>query len=97
MSSNLCKASIENTIVVDPFIIHSESCNEYISYLISLDLHRCFSKHLNIISDNNDNRFVEIESLRVFIHDGVYKAIRYKAIAGHGYKLPRIHHYVPDE
>lgn len=83
-------ATIEDIIVVDPFIIHSKSCNEYILYLISVRLHKYFAKYLNNCDDNN--RTVEIGKLETFVHDGVYKAIKFKAYAGKGYRLPRIHH-----
>lgn len=84
---------IENIIVVDPFIIHNESCNQIILYLISLDLHINFLKYLNICE--NDTRFVQVESVQIFIHDGPYKAIKYKVVAGYGYKLPLIKNYFP--
>lgn len=81
-------ATIQNNIYCNAFIINSKSCNLYILYLISLDLHRHFSQHLNIL----DDRYVEVGSLQVAIHDGVYAAIEYKVVSGRGYKLPRIHH-----
>lgn len=81
-------ATIQNNIHCNAFIINSESCTLYILYLISLDVHRHFSQHLNIL----DDRYVEVESLQVAIHDGVYAAIEYKIISGRGYKLPRIKH-----
>lgn len=88
-------SSIEGTIVVDPFILHSTSCNEYTLYLISIDLHKHFAQHLNNCQD--DNRLVEIGKLMVYIHDGKYKTIKYHAYAGRGYKLPRIYHTASNE
>ncbi|AQN78571.1 ACH96149.1 Ac146-like protein [Kallithea virus] len=85
--------SITNYIIVDDFIIHSVNCNEFITYLISLDLHKHFAQHL-IISE--DSRFVEIESLCVIIHNGIYKSIEYRATSGRGYKMPRIT-YTPSD
>lgn len=81
---------IENSFVVESFIIHNESCNAIILYLISFDLHANFLKHLTLCADS---RFVEIKSIEIFIHNGVYKSIRYRAVSGHGYRLPRIKNY----
>ncbi|ACH96149.1 Ac146-like protein [Oryctes rhinoceros nudivirus] len=81
--------SIENSIIVPPFVIHNSSCNEFILYLISLDLHINFLKHLTPV----DARFVEIQSLQIYIHDGPYKSIKYKAVSGLGYRLPLIKNY----
>lgn len=81
---------IENSIVVESFIIHNSKCNEAILYLVSLDLHKNFLKHLNLPVDS---RFVEVKSLKFFIHDGPYKSIKYQAVSGCGYQLPRIKNY----
>lgn len=103
--------TIINTLVVEPFIIHSRFANQYIAYLIAIDLHRNFREHLYIpesaptttTSTTNttpsipEDRYVEIESLQVFIHDGVYKSIEYRAISGRGYRLPSIGHNARDE
>lgn len=87
-------ASIEGLIVVDPFILHSSSCNEFTLYLISIDLHKHFGHNLNKCEE--DSRFAEIGKLQVFIHDGKYKTIKYHAYAGRGYKIPRIHYNAGD-
>ncbi|ATY70266.1 Ac146-like protein [Tomelloso virus] len=83
--------SIENSIVVESFVLHNSSAPEFILYLISLDLHINFLKHLTICPV--DDKFVEIESLELHIHDGPYKSIKYKATSGCGYRLPRIKNY----
>ncbi|AYP97982.1 Ac146-like protein [Mauternbach virus] len=85
---------ITNHIIVDEFIIHSVNCNPYIAYLISLDLHKHFEEHLQL---SDDPRFIELQSLDVIVHNGVYKSIEYKAKSGRGYKLPRIIYSKSDE
>lgn len=82
--------TIENFIVVEPFVIHSDCCDEIILYLISLDLHQHFN---NQLCATGDSRYCEVGHLEVFIHDGVYKSIEYRAQAGRGYKLPHIKNY----
>jgi len=80
---------ISNYIVVPTYIIHSEECHDFILYIISIDLH----KHLpHALNECIDNRYVEIEWLKIFIHDSSYKSIRYEAKTGRGYRLPRIIH-----
>lgn len=91
--------SIVNTLVVEPFIIHSRFANQYIAYLIAIDLHRNFKDHLyrpETTAQTPESRFVEIESLQVFIHDGTYKSIEYRAVSGRGYRLPSIGHNAID-
>ncbi|ATZ81584.1 Ac146-like protein [Drosophila innubila nudivirus] len=85
---------ITHYIIVDEFLIHSINCNQYIAYMISLDLHKHFAEHLYL---SEDPRFVELKSLNVAIHNGVYKSIEYKATSGRGYKLPRIMYSESDE
>lgn len=82
--------SIEHSFVVNDWIVNSENCQELILYLISVQLHIHFAKYLTV--NDLDQRFVEIGDLEIFVHDNVYKSIRFKAIAGTGYKLPRIHY-----
>nr|AJZ73112.1 hypothetical protein [Venturia canescens] len=55
--------SYENYIVVEPFVIHSESAALFIHYLVSLDLHKTHSKYLtratrrrNIESDDTSGQ-----------------------------------------
>lgn len=83
-------AYIVSIISVTDFILNSTNSNKLITYLISLDLHRYFSNNL---TKSTDQRYVEIAELTVKIHDGPYKSIEYKAVAGKGYKLPKFYHY----
>lgn len=88
-------ATFEHFVVVRPFLIHSTSCNEYLLYCISVHLHKHWAEFLNKSVD--DPRFVEIESLELFIHNGSHESIRFKVHAGHGYRLPSINHNASDE
>lgn len=75
-------------IVVDTFLLHSESAELYIQYAISLDLHRRYNDRLT--AEHEDDRFVQVESLDVHIHYGAFCCIVYAVEFGHGYRLPRI-------
>lgn len=95
--------TIEHSFVVDDWILHTSQCQELILYLISIQLHIHFAEHLTKFEGNNDDdntgdnsRFVQVADLEIFIHDNVYKSIRFKAMSGTGYKLPSISHYGSD-
>lgn len=78
-----------NELVIDSFLVHSESATTLLLYLISIDLHKYAYNRLNII----DEKYVEIERLNYTrIHYGVYISIEYEAVFGYGYKLPRIYY-----
>ena len=84
--------TIKRFIPCNQFIIHT-SFKIHLLYLISLDLHKNFYKKLNIIDDNNNKRFSEIENLKIYISNGNFSAIVYKAKFGSGYKIPFIDCY----
>lgn len=87
--------TIEHSFVVNDWIINSSQCQELILYLISIQLHIHFAEHL-LALDDDDSRFVQVADLQIFIHDNVYKSVRFKAVSGKGYKLPSIGHYGGD-
>lgn len=76
-------------IVIDTFLVHSESAELYIAYLISLDLHGRYGDRL--LADVDD-RFVQVRSLDARVHYGAFCAIAYTVEFGGGYRLPRIAH-----
>lgn len=76
-------------IVIDTFLVHSESAALYIAYLISLDLHGRYGDRL--LADADD-RFVQVRSLDVRVHYGAFCAVAYTVEFGGGYRLPRISH-----
>lgn len=81
---------IRGIILVDPFLIYSESADEYLTYLIAIDLEKNASEYLN---KSDDLRYIEIKALKeVAIHDGIYKSIEYEVVPGFEHKLPRIIH-----
>lgn len=80
---------VSHHIVVDTFLVHSESVELYILYTISLDLHRRY-KHLLVVPEDEDDRFVQVKSLDVHIHYGAFCSIVYTVEFGAGYRLPRI-------
>lgn len=80
--------------------LHIEK-SKNILYLISLDLQKNYPEHFKKVQDKeeeeeNNDRFIEVEDLKVFIHDGVYTSIKYKVTLGRGYKLPRINYNTSD-
>lgn len=85
------KHFIEHSFVVESWFLSTPICRASLLYLISVQLHLHFAEHLRPCA--SDSRFVEVESLEITIHDNVYKSVRFRAIAGLGYKLPRIMHY----
>lgn len=85
------KHFIEHSFVVESWFLSTPICRASLLYLISIQLHLHFAEHLQPCA--SDSRFVEVESLEITIHDNVYKSVRFRAIAGLGYKLPRIMHY----
>lgn len=89
--TELKKHFIEHSFVVESWFLSTPICRASLLYLISVQLHLHFAEHLNPCA--SDPRFVEVESLEITIHDNVYKSVRFRAIAGLGYKLPRIVHY----
>lgn len=74
-------------IVVDTFLVHSESADLYILYLISLDLHRRYG---DLLWADADDRFVQVKSLDARVHYGAFCAIYYTVEFGRGYRIPRI-------
>jgi hypothetical protein len=87
--------SIEHSFVLDDWIIHSTNSAALILYLISVQLHTHFCDHLVTFQydDGTLTPYVEIGHLEVAIHNNVYKSVQFKAIAGTGYKLPRLCYY----
>ncbi|KAG8362530.1 ac146-like [Fopius arisanus] len=81
-------AEVIGTIIVNPFILNSTSCELYVLYLIALDIDRRCRSFL--LDSGADKKFVEVADLQVFIHDGAFTSIEYRATQGHGYRLPRI-------
>lgn len=79
---------VSHFIVIDTFVVHSESVQLYIPYAISLDLHRRYKHRLT--EDGDDDRFVQVKSLDVRIHYGAFCSIVYTVEFGRGYRLPRI-------
>lgn len=76
-----------HNIVVDTFIVQSVSAEEYIKYMISLDLH---CRHRDLLIEDSDVRFVQVRSLDVYVHYGAFCSISYSVIFGRGFRLPRI-------
>lgn len=74
-------------IVVSTFLVNSKSSENYIKYLISLDLHR---RYRNKLVNDSDDRYVEVESLQVYVHYSSFCPISYTVTFGRGYRLPRI-------
>lgn len=81
---------VSHHIVVDTFLVHSESAELYILYAISLDLHRRYKHRLAANDEDDDDRFVQVKSLDAHIHYGAFCAIVYTVEFGLGYRLPRI-------
>lgn len=79
---------VNHHIVVETFLLHSESAQLYILYAISLDLHRRYNDRLT--AEDGDDRYVQVKSLDVHIHYGAFCSIVYTVEFGHGYRLPRI-------
>lgn len=79
---------VRNVIVCNRTLVSSTSANLYFKFLISLDIHNTFPTVLTESLD--DDRFVELQSLNIFIHDGAELSIEYIAKQGTGYRLPRI-------
>lgn len=78
---------VSHHIVIDAFLVHSESAELYVPYTVSLDLHRRYRHRLTAAEDD---RFVEVKSLDVYVHYGAFCSIVYTAEFGRGYRLPRI-------
>lgn len=76
---------ISRTIVVEPFVVHSTSCNWYILYLIAIDIKRYDYKFLTRVGE-----FDELKSLKITVHDGAFLSIEYHAVRGIGTRLPFI-------
>lgn len=90
---------INGIITVEPFIINSTSVNEYLLYIIGLDISTKYLDFDRINIVDNDDRFIQLHDLTVAIHHGVYVSVQYNAtfecsdIAGCQHKpvrLPRI-------
>lgn len=82
--------------------LHIEK-SKNILYLISLDLQKNYPEQFkkkkvqDKEENDDDDRFIEVKDLKVFIHDGVYTSIKYKVTLGRGYKLLRINYNTSDE
>jgi hypothetical protein len=66
----------------------------YLFYFISLDIHQ---HNKEFLTASDQESFVEIESLKVFIHYGAQSSIEYIATKGKGYRLPKILYNEIDE
>lgn len=84
----------KHNIPITPFVVHNTSDQRQfielnICYIISLDLHKryskCewFSKYLH-----NNNKYLTVDYLNVYIHDGIYRSITYVVEFGEKYRLP---------
>lgn len=76
---------INGAIVVDPFLIHSPSCNWYILYLIAIDI-----KRQNFHFVTRVEGYDELKELKIRIHDSAFVSIAYRAVRGRGVRLPAI-------
>jgi len=72
------------------FILQSTHVKEYILFLISQHLHKYYLTKLNF--SNDDDRFVEVESVKIVINHSSLYSISYEVTFGHGYKLPKFIH-----
>lgn len=76
-----------NFIPVKDFIL---SHREFVYYLISVDLHKNCNQYLN--PSITKNTVIEIKSLEFSIHYSSIISIKYKAVFGFGFELPKIKH-----
>lgn len=76
-----------NFIPIKDFILSHE---EYVYYLISVDLHKNCHAFLNRNSKNE--KVIEIKSLIFSIHYSGIIGIKYKVEFGFGFILPKIKH-----
>lgn len=84
--------TVNSAITVEPFIINSVSVNEYLYYIISLDI---FTKYPDFIKKCRiDDKFVYLNDLKVILHHGVYISVQYYATTvtdgSCDVKLPRL-------
>lgn len=91
--------TINGTVTVETFVINSTSVNEYLLYLIGLDIS---TKYPLFGSVDRHDLYTRVHDLQVSIHHGVYVSVQYTAtfecdgnghdnICGHrSAKLPRI-------
>lgn len=69
--------TVNNTISVEAFFINSTSVNEYLLYLISLDI---FTKYPTFATNCKiDEKYLYVNDLSVAIHHGVYISVQYSA------------------
>lgn len=81
--------SITSNIVIDPFLVNSYSCELYLLYVIALDITRIDPYFMRTCVRDSE-RYGEIRSLRVSIHDSAFLSVEYTAVKGTGFLLPRI-------
>lgn len=79
--------SVSGSIVVDPFIVNSTSCNLYILYLIALDITRQDGEFMKVREPERST--AEVGKLCVKIHNSAFVSISYTAEQGFGFELPR--------
>lgn len=81
--------SITSNIVIDPFLVNSYSCELYLLYIIALDIARIDPYFMRTCVRDSE-RYGEIRSLKVSIHDSAFLSVEYTAVKGNGFLLPRI-------
>lgn len=67
--------SLNGTVTVESFIVNSTSVNEYLLYIIGLDI----STKIPHYNHNEGDQFIRLHDLSVAIHHGVYVSVQYTA------------------
>lgn len=85
---------LEDRFTVEPFLVASRSAEKYILYAIAFDLELKHSERIQAncrcLIDDDDKRFIEVERLKITLHDGPYRVISYQIKFGRGYIIPKI-------
>nr|AHW98278.1 AC146-like protein [Nilaparvata lugens endogenous nudivirus] len=83
---------VTHNIPVSSFLLHNTPEQKRfielnIFYIVSLDIHKRYHK-ASWFSQYIDGKYLTVDSIKVHIHDGVYRSITYVVEFGKKHRLP---------